>query len=540
MPSSNVDIVLRAKDEATATLKKLSGSMEGLSGVASRFSTLMSGGALAGAAFAGGALAAVGALTSMATRLADQVEQLENLSASSGIATDKLQVLQFAFKQGGVDATALSQGLSFMTRAIESNAEELAAIGVTSRDTFTAFMQLAKAIASTEDVAQRNALVFKAFGRGGMQLIPVLETLATNYDGLAQAAERTGAALSDSQLRTMRDLDIATDQLSAAITGLSNELVLTFAPAVTTATSMLTELLSVMQAMGREASNEQVKSDMDSWISHMRGERRSRGGGAKDDERWSFWEDQPTYMPGYSTHGAIFGPGNDAGIQQFLRSFLGGEQVGFGMAGGDALGLRGNIIEKLGMEGFADEVPAMLDAAAKEFVKFSDQVRDAFDEIGRHVYSGFYSVLMNLTNKMQTFATATATIWQSIVNGIKSAMAQLISSTITGAFLKLLGLALSAVTGNAAFAMIGAAAAGGGPIDVGSPIVVGGGAGGPIGAETFASSPVGGMANAGASRGGDTFYVTTFSAKDLLTSLVSPRGELRAANSRLIEIAAAS
>jgi len=220
-------------------------------------------------------------------------------------------------------------------------------------------------------------------------------------------------------------------------------------------------------------------------------------------------------------------------------------RVDFGIlnrgAEGDVLGLRKGALDKLGIGGLVEEIKPQLDAAAEEFAKFSDNVRGAFDEIGRHVYSGFYTVLTNLTNKSQTFASAMKTIWQSIVSGIMSAMAQLVSSAITAAFLKLLGLALTAVTGNAAFAMAGSWASGR-MLGSGSNVVtVPGGTGVPTGPEMSSTAPGGSLgASPMSARGGDTYYIQTFSAKDLFTSLVSPRGELRTANSRLIEIAAAS
>jgi hypothetical protein len=89
--------------------------------------------------------------------------------------------------------------------------------------------------------------------------------------------------------------------------------------------------------------------------------------------------------------------------------------------------------------------------------------------------------------------------------------------------LSLLGTALSFLTGNP-FISLGAQALGGG-----------------LGANLVAQSPSAQMsARSGPSGGGNTFVIQTISAKDVLQSLLSPRGVMRAANDRILEVAAAS
>ena len=514
MATSNVDIILRARDEATATLNRLTGSMESLTASVKRFTASIGVKAvLAAGVFAASVGAAVATIANMAVKLADQVEQLDNLSASSGIATDKLQVLQFAFRQGGVDAGALTQGLSFMTRAMENNSEKLTAMGVTSRDTFTAFIQLARIISSTEDVAKRNALAFEIFGRGGIQLIPVLNDLATKFDGVERAARRAGQVLSQEQIERLNALDRSVDRLTASLDGLSKRGLVAVAGSMGPVIDKFNALLDVV-------SNLNKYRWLIDWAVRSTGATvKIRTGGP----------DTPT------VEGIEVKPGPPPNPAEWMPN-LGT----WGTDTSSGVGPRTDIASKLGIGRLVEEVQPVLDEAAKAFLAFSDSVRGAFDEIGRHVYSGFYTVLTNLTNKMQTFSSAMKTIWQSIVSGVLSAMAQLVSSAITAAFLKLLGLALTALTGMPVFAMAGDWAAGR-VMGSGSNVVTvaGGETMSRGGSASFSPGPAGGASMAGG-RGGDTFYIQTFSSKDLLTSLVSPRGELRGANSRLIEIAAAS
>jgi hypothetical protein len=171
-------------------------------------------------------------------------------------------------------------------------------------------------------------------------------------------------------------------------------------------------------------------------------------------------------------------------------------------------------------------------------MEFSQKVEDSFRVIGDSVYSGFYSVLTGIMNRTQTFSSAMKTIWQSIVSGVLDAMARLLSSAITSAFIKLLGIALTAVTGMPIFAMAGSAVSsvGGGPIEFDNSR---------SGGTQFGGSPTSGVASQPGSQpmgmqGGNTFIIQTINAKDTLQSLISPTGTMRSANSRMIEVAAVS
>ena len=92
---------------------------------------------------------------------------------------------------------------------------------------------------------------------------------------------------------------------------------------------------------------------------------------------------------------------------------------------------------------------------------------------------------------------------------------------ITKAFLKIFGIVLSSLTGNPLAGFAAGVAA-----NNFSPLTSGGLPGAP-------TSSMGGG-------GGNTYYITTISAKDLLSSLVAPTGQMRSANSRLSEVAAVS
>ena len=458
-----IELQLILNDQMTAGLLKSSAAVAGFSQQLKAFAL----------ASAGAATATIGLVTAGVSHLrsvAGQVEQLNNLSEATGVSARNLQVLQFAFKQGGVSSDALATGLNFMTRSMQSNSSELSKVGVTSRDTFTAFMQLSKWASQTGDTFLRNKTLSEAFGRGAGQLVPILNQLANSYGNVSDAAQKTGNIFNDDELKRMQKVDDAFDRLSARVEGFGKRLALMVAGPGWAAFKLVFQ------------------------------------GKALD----------PT--AGFTRTGGI-GDAVVSGIDVVAERMKRVDFGGFGSDTSSGLGQRTiDIAKKLRISDFAQETKLQLTEAGKAFERFAEQVAHSFDIIGQHVYSGFFAVLSQLTSKTQTFASAMKTLWRSIVDGILAAMADLIASAITKAFLKILGAALLSLTGNAGF-LFGAGTA--------TTELFGN-------AVSPGSIPGAGTASLGG--GGNTFVIQTFDAKSTLGTLINPTGSFRNANDRLFEI----
>jgi hypothetical protein len=164
----------------------------------------------------------------------------------------------------------------------------------------------------------------------------------------------------------------------------------------------------------------------------------------------------------------------------------------------------------------ADKAKEHLMTFRELMLRVSGDIVQAFNTIGQSLSNSILGVFMNLTNRAQTFRTAMVTIFDGIRDGILQAIGEIVAAAVTRAFLKILGIVLSSVTGNPFFAVAGGALPGGG---------------GPVGVPG---------ANSTSGGGGNTYIIQTISAKDVLSSLIDPRGQMRSANSRLSEIAAVS
>jgi len=514
-----IEIIAQYKDQLSAGLAQASGKLNAFEADVSSGAVGFAAYATAATVAAGAAVAVGAALAGAAIKLSEQALQLRNLADSSGIAADRLQVIQSAFRRGGVDSELLATGLARMSRAMETNQALMQRLGVTSRDQFTAFRELATAIVNTSDIAERNTLIFEIFGRGGTRLIPVLREIATSYDSLATAAQASGNVLSDRQMTALLNVHSATEDLKESVGGLWKRMGADAAAPVEQGTKALNGFVVVLQ----KALDLRDRMDQSFYGSKsatafgppmLPPDAAADAAAAYQKQLAKMDADSYEYMlqhrakplpapkpPGSA--GPYFPGGPFGGIPDL--SFLENPLRKPGSVSSSFLG---------GPLGAIPDLTEPLAKAADRVKEFSKTVIGSFDDIGRSVYSGFFTVLTNLTNKTQTFGSAMKTIWQSIVQGIEAAIANLLASTAVKGLLRLLGVGLTVITGNPIFTQLGNAAATG----------VGGGS-------NVTASPT---------RGGDTFILQSFSPASTLASLVSPTGALRGANSRLIELAAMS
>jgi hypothetical protein len=165
----------------------------GLDGIAS---------ALAGA----GVVAGLAALTRGAISAGDE---LWTMHERTGLAVETLSALKFHGDAAGTSLDAIARGMQFASRnAIEAvNGNEQAAasfqkLGISIDDLKRLtpeqlFERISKGMAGVDDQGLRTALAMNTLGRGGMELMPILNSLAEEgFDGLSASAGAAGAVMS--------------------------------------------------------------------------------------------------------------------------------------------------------------------------------------------------------------------------------------------------------------------------------------------------------------------------------------------------------
>jgi hypothetical protein len=204
-------IVIEAKDEASKVFQQLSGSLGQLGGA---FQSIATAAGPVGIGL-GVLVAGLGAVVATGKSLADQVEQLDLLAARTGVASENLQVLNSQIATMGGNTEALTGALTFLNRSIATGDPLLAQLGVTSKDTLTAFHQLSAAFAASEDTAKKTEIGFRLMGRGAGELIALMPKLSSGFDGAKKSLTEMSGVLSGDVLEAARALDREADQLDS-------------------------------------------------------------------------------------------------------------------------------------------------------------------------------------------------------------------------------------------------------------------------------------------------------------------------------------
>lgn len=195
----------------------ISSSISGAGGVMGAFLgvTVGVGAAAAAAAVGIGLLAEEGAET---------VRTFEQLSLRTGLAISDLQALGAMGKTVGLPLESLAMGFRRFGVALNSYnkdssaaAHTLHALGISSHDPMTAFLQLADAVKNTQDQTERMAIVTDLFGaRMGGKLIPVLAQGREGVEKWIAANKEFGAVIDGTAIEETNKWHESTAKLGLA------------------------------------------------------------------------------------------------------------------------------------------------------------------------------------------------------------------------------------------------------------------------------------------------------------------------------------
>lgn len=263
MADDRVEILIRARDEATATLNNAIRSVVNLNNATSKAGAIARvnfgqvGSALSlvspaasQAAFqleqvrkltagfgsvastvatvAGGlslAIAGVGAAAFAASKnLADKVERLDNLSAATGTSIQNLQVLGETFRRAGLGAEAGEDSLIRLNKAIAEGNPLLAKLGVTAKDPALALLQLSEAFRTSTDEAAKTKVAFELMGRGSKDVLKIIDGLSAQFPELRDEMAKTGQLLSTDMVEAGRKFDAEWDRFTGRWEGFTNRI----------------------------------------------------------------------------------------------------------------------------------------------------------------------------------------------------------------------------------------------------------------------------------------------------------------------------
>jgi len=212
----------KASNDFNASTATLSASLDGVSTKANSVATATKGLSTA----AGGLLVALGGAAVNSAKYADN---LNTLSAQTGISAEDLQKMQYAADRVDVDVDTIAGAMSKMRRSMASDsaasAEAFARIGVSVRDSSgqlrdssTVFYEVLQGLSSVGNETERDALAMDIFGRSADQLAGIVDDGGAALKQLGQEAEDMGLILDEQTLGSLNAFNDQLDQLKAQAT----------------------------------------------------------------------------------------------------------------------------------------------------------------------------------------------------------------------------------------------------------------------------------------------------------------------------------
>ena len=212
----------KASNDFNASTAGLSASLDGISTKANSVATATKGLSTA----AGGLLVALGGAAVNSAKYADD---LNTLSAQTGISAKDLQKMQYASDRVDVDVDTIADAMSKMRRSMTSDsaksAEAFARIGVSVRDSSgqlrdssTVFYEVLQGLSRVGNETERDALAMDIFGRSADQLAGIVDDGGAALKALGQEAEDMGLILDEQTLGSLNAFNDQLDQLKAQAT----------------------------------------------------------------------------------------------------------------------------------------------------------------------------------------------------------------------------------------------------------------------------------------------------------------------------------
>lgn len=181
-----------------------------------------------------------GVLGAAAAKFAAAGDELDKMSARTGVSVEMLSKLGFAAEQSGADMGTLEKGLGALGRFMtdiefgtKKAADVMGALGL-SMDALSnktpdeRIKILLKALSGIEDPSLRAGLAMQVLGRAGRQLLP----MAAGFEGLSDEAEKLGLVITKDQATAAANLADAWNrlkrQLGAAVVQIGSALVPAF------------------------------------------------------------------------------------------------------------------------------------------------------------------------------------------------------------------------------------------------------------------------------------------------------------------------
>lgn len=190
-------------------------------------------------------------LWDMAVSASEAGSKIWDAQQKTGLAAATLSTLRGAAELAGSSLENVTASTAKFARLLgeaqagnEKAQETLRQLGVTSYDLDTALSQVSQTIHNAKDGTEQLTLAQQAFGRSGADMIPVIKQFGGDLEAATKEAERLGITLSESDIKAADDFGDTLGTLNDQVSVAAQRFALEFAPEITRAMQIASEMLA--------------------------------------------------------------------------------------------------------------------------------------------------------------------------------------------------------------------------------------------------------------------------------------------------------
>lgn len=189
------------------------------------------------------------ALVNSVTQLSEYGDNIDKTSQKLGLSAEAYQEWSVILQHSGTSIDSMTRSFMTLTNAVETGSESFETLGISLEDAASMskedlFSATISALQGVEDANERAALAQDLFGRGAMELAPLLNTSAEETEAMRQRVHDLGGVLSDRAVKGSAAYQDSLLDMNVALSGVKNSLLSEFLPLMTRVTDGITELFS--------------------------------------------------------------------------------------------------------------------------------------------------------------------------------------------------------------------------------------------------------------------------------------------------------
>ena len=231
MPDERINIILRARDQASRAINNVRGRIKaaGQAASAARGPLLLLGGVVAGSV----------------AQWAKAGDEVHKMSIRTGVSTEKVSELRFALEQSGTDLGGFEKAMKRMALFVGDASEEseiqvqvLKDLGLEYKDLEgqspeEVFDILSVAIAGVDDDLKRAALAQDVFGGAGTKLLPLFDAGVEGMAAMAAEARDLGVVLDQDAANKAANFSDALNATQTLLRGMAFTIAEVVGPVIT-------------------------------------------------------------------------------------------------------------------------------------------------------------------------------------------------------------------------------------------------------------------------------------------------------------------